>query len=922
MSVGALPFYGVCQNEDSLANTKDTLPINYFKPTVYPVLFGKQSESRLVQSVGFLRGRETEKSPVSLVTNALQGRMAGLHSLQKTGIPRYDNPDISLRGRSPLIVVDGIPRYALVDEGNDPLFDVLSLNPEQIESVSLLKDGLSTAMFGNRGMDGVLMVTTKKKSDEPYNYILLKAQTGVQSPLGLRKTASAGDYVKLYNEALANDGRPPLFSQAQVDSFSTGTDRFLYPNVNWYDEILNKTARLDRYTINAAGSSRTLDYFVSLDYQNQDGFFKEDPANAYGTNINYKRYNIRSNLGIRIDKNLSAFLNVFATIQDYISPGGGTNTVMSGALTTPNNAYPRLNFEGSYGGNISYRNNVWAKSTGSGYFKNNLQAGSFDVGFKRNMNDVLKGLWVKALLSYSPSYEQELIRTKTFDFYQFPVTGDTANFRRFGLKSEQLNDADVEARMQQAYTEVSVGYDKGLGQHLLSGILLGNYESVQVNNLLNQIVKGFATRWNYSYDNRYNLEFAAAYNGNNRFAPGNQYNFFPSGGISWNVHKESFFGSEGVIDFLKLRVTYGKVGNANPGYYEFMQNYMASTGYFFGPTGSSAAGVRQADLANPNRVTEKALKFNAGVDLKMLDNRAWITADFYNNHQYDLLQIRGHNSGILGQEYPLENIGVNKYYGVEVSAGWTEQVKSFRYFIDANLAVQQSRNIDIDEVTQPYEWMRLTGRPVSQLRGYVAEGLFSASNLNEATIEGYRPMAGDIKYRDLNGDGVINTLDRTVIGNDKPLLFYGANLGLMFKGFDLSVLLQGVKNRDILTTGDYVWEFQDNGRGQLFEPNLDRYTPSSTDASYPRLSIGTNRNNHIASSFWVKNGNYFRLKNFEVGYAFDSRFLSKISVRQVRLFVNGQNLFTVSSFKESDPEVYAGQYPIAKTINGGISIKL
>lgn len=909
------------QLADSVKYEGDSIAA-YFRPSSYNILYGKQHAGRLVQSISYLNGKELEKSPVSLMSNAFQGRMAGLNMGQASGAPRYDNPVLSLRGRDPLIVIDGVPRYGL-SVANAPLYDVLNINPEQVESITLLKDGLSTAMLGNRGMDGVLMVTTRKRSDEKYNYISAKAQAGFQSPVKLRKMLSASDYATLYNEALANDGYAPLYTQQQIDNYKNGSDKYLYPDVDWYNQLLNKNAMMNRYTVNATGSSRFLNYFVSLDYLKQEGILKEDKIkNQYGTNIDYKRYILRSNIELHIDNHLSAFLNVFGTIHDYVQPGLGYGTVFTSVLNTPNNAYPVLNFNGSYGGNTSYRENIWAQSTGTGYLKNNMQSGSFDVGLKRNMDDVLKGFWVKASLSYNPTYEQQILRTKDFEVFQFPVTGDSTTFRRFGTETQQVNTPDVVARMQQAYSEVSMGYDRLFGKSALNGIVLGNYESLQVDRNLNQVIKGVATRWNYSFDERYNFELAAAYNGNNRFAPGKQYNFYPAAGLSWNIHKESFFNNQFLNQF-KLRATYGKVGNANPGYYQYLQNYVSATGYFFGTSATSVGGVRQGDLANPNRVVEKANKLNLGLDLAFSNNRGWFTADYYNNRQYDLLQTRGYNTAILGQVYPLENIGINKYYGLEFAAGWADKIQSFNYFIEGNFSTRQSKNIDIDEEELPFGWMRLTGLPVNQIRGYEATGFFNPSNLNDATIEGYKPVAGDLKYRDLNSDGIININDRTIIGNKKPLLFYGLNLGFKVKGFDVSALLQGVKNRDIVTTGNYEWEFQNNGKGQLNEYHLNRYTAATANtATYPRLTIGTNRNNHQLSSFWVRNGDYLRFKNFEVGYSFGNNFLTKIKIREVRLFVNGQNIFTISKFDEADPEVFGAQYPLMKTINGGISVKL
>lgn len=920
-------LFALCQvSTGQEAEKDDSTGMNYFKPKTINTLFGgKLPQSRMVQSAGYLDGKELEKAPVSLLTNALQGRMAGLYINQLSGVPKYDNPDLSLRGREPLIVVDGVPRTGLLS-GNQHILDVLNINPEQVESVTLLKDALSTAILGGKGMDGVLMITTRKNSDlgANSNTLSFKAQVGVQSPIGLRKFASAADYAMLYNEALANDGYEPIYSQEQINAYKSQSDPFLYPDIDWNKEIFKNNSLISRYTVNAAGSSRLLNYFVSLDYQNQEGLFRESEQNKYPTNISYKRYMIRSNIGIRIDDHLSAFLNVLGTIHDYIQPGAGYESIITGLKNMPNNAYPRLNFDGSLGGNTTYRGNLWGQSTATGYLKNNLQSGYFDVGLKRNMDDVLKGLWVKALLSYNPIYEQRIERTKDFQVFYFPVTGDTSNYRRFGTLSNQTNTSAIPERVQQAYTELSAGYDRDYGKTAVSGILLVNQESIQLNRNLNNFTKGIATRWNISFREKYNIEAAAAYNGNNYFAPGKQYDFFPAIGASWNLHKEAFFGS-GFFNQFKARVTYGKVGNANPGYYEFRQTYASGPGYFFGSgAGTSVSGARQGNLANPGRVAEKANKLNAGLDMVFSKNRAWLTIDYFNNAQYDLLQRRWNSTSVIGQTYPLENTGQNRYYGWETSFGWTDRLtKAFSYHIQGNISSTQSKVVEIGEPAMPFDWMQETGHPVNQVRGYVFEEFFNSSNLNAATIEGYQPIAGDLRYKDLNNDGVINFQDQAVIGNEKPLIFYGFNIGLQFKGFDISLLLQGVKNRDIVTTGNYEWEFLNNGRGQAYAHHLNRYTQSNAAmATYPRLSVGGNRNNQVLSSFWVRNGDYMRFKNFEIGYTLDVSFLNKMKVRSIRLFATGQNLFTLSAFNEADPELYSVQYPLQRVINGGILINL
>lgn len=892
-------------------------------PPMVPVLYGEQLRERLVQSVSYLKGRKLESAPVGLLSNTFAGRLSGLYAEETSGAPRFSNPDLRLRGRNPLIVVDGVPRYNLVDADNGlTLYDVLSINPEQVASMTLLKDALSAAMFGNRGMDGVLMITTRNRGDEKTPTFSITAQTGIQEPIGMRKALSSFNFATLFNEALVNTGRAPLYTQAQLEAYQNGSDPYLYPNVDWQKTLLKGNAPLSRYTISSGGNYNNVKYFLSLDYLSQGGLLRENEANVQSTNVDYKRYVIRSNVELNIDKSLTASLRVYGNIQDFIQPGVGYASVFSSLLTTPNNATPVYNFEGSFSGTNLYPRNPYAQSVATGYLKNNLQAASVDIGLKRNMDDLVKGSWLKALLSYSPSYEQEIRRVKDYNAFNYPVTGDTGRYNRVNTIADQTNTQSVLERFQQTYIELSAGIDRSWRKNAVTGLVVASYDNQQANNLLNQVYQGISARISYSYNNRFNAEIAGAYNGNNQFEKGKQYDIYPAAGLSWNVHHEQFLKAVTFINELKIRASYGKVGNANPGYYGYRQSYRGGTAYVFGNGATSNPSVFQGTTAY-SRVPEKSNKLNLGVDLGFSKQHGWLSVDYYDNRQYDLLQIRGNSTALSGQVYPLENLGENKYYGFELNTGWSNTIGKLNYSVSGNLSTVHSRIINIGEPEQAYPWMARTGKPVNQIRGYQFEGLFSPSNLNEATLEGYIPVAGDAKYKDLNGDNIINAYDQTIIGNNKPLFFYGFNMGLMYKGFDMGVLLQGVGNRDVLVNESYTQPFRNGSNGQLFESALNRYTPqTAASATLPRLTIGTNINNYVVSGLYVHNGSYLRLKNLELGYSFGYKMLAAAKIKSIRIFINGQNVLTASGYQEADPEVYTNTYPLQRVINGGLTLKL
>jgi TonB-linked SusC/RagA family outer membrane protein len=888
---------------------------NYQVPNAteaFPILYGVQPKDNLVQSVSYLNGRQLEKVPTALIRNAWAGQLAGLSAIQSSGEPRYDGATLNVRGGSPLILIDGIPRT------------FSSINPEQIESVTVLKDALSTAMLGMRGMNGAILITTRHKAEKPGIGVTFTAQSGVQTPIKLRKVLGAYEYARLYNEALANDGKAPAYSPADLEAYQHGSDPYGHPDVDWYKTLLKDKSGFNRYTLSTSGNYNNVNFFVSLDYLNQQGLLKEDAANSYSTNTAYQRYLVRSNLDIKLNNRLSAYLNILGNIQDSNEPGYTTNSIFNSILNTPNNSHPVYNPNGSYAGNQNFQYNPYGLSVGTGYLKNNQRDSFVDLGLKRNLDDLVPGLWTKVSISYNTMLEQIIDRSKLFEVFQFsqdPISGDTT-YNRIRERTDQVNLSNVNSRQQQTYAEVALGYDRSWGKHGLNGLILGNRDNYQYGANLNEIYQNLSSRFSYSFDNRYLLEFAGAYSGNNRYTPGNQFGFFPSAGVGWNVHKESFLKDKSnFISQLKIRASYGKVGNANPGYYLYQRNYVSATGYMFGTTMAANSGRAEGPLPNIDRTWEKSNKFNAGFDLGFARQRGWLFFDYYNNQNYDLLQVRGSNTEILGTDFPEENIGENKYSGVEVNAGWANKIGLVDYYVSGNFATRDSRVLFMDEVNYPYAWMQRTGGRVGQARGYVADGFFNASNLNAPTIEGYQPVPGDIRYQDLNNDGLINQFDQTAIGNQKPFLIYGTTLGLRVKGFDLSLLVQGMANRNIFLTGSDEWEFQNNGRGQAYAHHLNRWTPeTASTATYPRLSVGTNDNNHIGSSFWIQSGDFLRLKNAELGYNFSPGLLSRAKVQSVRLFLNGLNLYTISEFKKGDPETYQGVYPLQRVFNGGITV--
>lgn len=891
-------------------------------------------------STDVVYNKDLIKSPVTNVLNALTGRLSGIYTEQFSGQPTQDGVSLSLHGRSPLVLIDGVAR------------NLTTLDLEEIESVTVLKDAVSTAMLGMRGANGAIQITTRKGTPGRQR-ISFTAQSAIQEPLGLPKMLGAYDYAVLRNEAIDNEVRvnpalgPSLarlrYSDADLQLYKDGTDPYGHPNVNWQDQLLRKSSTFNRYSFNASGGNNFTKFFVALEHFNQQGIFKEDPANKYSTNNYIKGYLARTNVEINITPKLSGGIALLGRIINGNEPAGsitGTNTaggaasIFSALLTTPNNAYPVYNRDSTYGANQDYTmpnftntsltqaSNLQALATGSGYLQSYRRDILADFFLKRTLNEILPGLWVKTRLSYSSNLIENITRIKGAIAYRLNGT----SLSPVGLKIDQINTNGIGTQGRSNYMEGSLGYGHIFNQkHGLDILLMVNRDANTSGSNLPYIVSGTSGRISYNYKQKYVLEAAYGINGSNYYAGGKtKYGFFPSVGAAWNVTNEDFAKNVSWLSHLKLYASYGKTGWDNPGYFVYIQRYPNGPSPVFGTSASGQTSLTQSTLAYPDITWEKANKANIGVEGSIIKNHLAFTIEYYNNKYYDLLIQRGRNTTLLGAAYPNENIGINRYKGMDFQLSWQQDISSFHYFIAANASIQNSEVVYADEVNQPYDYLRRTGQMVGRPFGYVADGFFqSAADIaGKPTFVGYTPQPGDIKYKDLNGDGTINQLDQTAIGADGPLITYGVNVGFSWKSLDVSALVQGVKNRNIFLTGNRFYEFQNGGLGQAYEEQLDRWTPSNTNASYPRLGIGSNTNNQAFSTFQTRSGDYLRLKNVEIGYTLPVSISRRVKLQTVRIFANGLNLLTSSKVKNIDPEVYNGSYPIQRLYNFGINIQL
>lgn len=836
---------------------------------------------------------------------------------------------ISARGQSPVAIVDGVER------------DLYSIDPEAIESVTIQKDALSNMFLGMRSSRGALIITTKNPDAKGGFHLSLTGKFGISSALKSGPNPlSAYQYAYLLNEALLNDGKSPLYTYDDFEAYRNGTSPYLHPDVNWKDAIMNNSTTSQAYNLNVTGGGRVAQYFVSLGYYSENGLFKTSDANSYNTNFKYNRYLITSKVNINVTDEFKVSMSLMGRIEEGNQPGGisgtGYSDLLSNVWQTPNNAYPVLNPNGTYGGNASYTQNLYAQTTGSGYISSNTRDVVGTINLKYDFDKLVRGLSVGATGNISSQVRNAIVRTKQAQVFQYSITqqGNEA-YDKYGDVSSQTNSYRSVSTYQYMYGKMYVDWERQFGMHGVKASLWGDTRTILNNYDLPMIPSNIGQKVEYNYDNKYFAQAAVTESYYNRYDNGRRWGTFWAVGLGWDISKEKFMEAS-KIDQLKLRATYGHTGNGidNAGYFSYLKRYNEDGGFWYsnGTSMSNGGSVSEiSPLANTLLTWEKGRKVNVGLDLTLLKNRLTLSADYYNDYYYDILQSRGKSIQLLGIAYPAENIGKTRYYGLETQLSWQDHIGKVNYYVSANWSMEQNKRLFMDEQYVPYDYLKMTGQPTGAIYGLVATGFLTAKDIADGypVMNGFNNIqAGDVKYKDMNGDGEINEFDRTVIGGDKPTCYFGIDLGFEWKGLEVTALIQGAYNRDLYNSDRTLLEgFQVIGQsyGQAYTNLLNRWTPETAEtATYPRLTAGGNMynyGNNWNSSLFVQNGNHIRLKNATVSYKLPENFCRNyLGGLRVKIFVQGQNLLTWSRTRLQDPEVTFTSYPLQRTITTGINL--
>ena len=887
--------------------------------TILPALEGRLSGLNITQYRG-ARVHQTSANSTSDIVGNVPVFGEGFYS---------DNTEFNVgsRGIAPVVVIDGIQR------------ELYSIDPEAIESVSIQKDALSSMFLGMRSSRGALVITTKEPIKQGFQ-LSFTGRFGVQSALKTPNPLSAHQYAYLLNEALQNDGKEPFYTYDDFNKFRTQSNPYTHPNVNWFDEILNKTSTTQSYNLNVTGGNKFAQYFVSVGYMGENGLFSNPTeSDAHDTNLSYSRYMISSKVNINITDDFTAKVTLLGRVEDGNQPGAKYSNLLNAIYTTPNNAYPIKNPNGTWGGNVTFDNNLMSQAINSGYIMDTARDMVGGINLKYDFNKLVKGLSARLVGNVSIQNRSYTERSKRAPVHSYGFDKEGKEiYTQYGSSNSQINRFYSVTSYQQMYGQFAVDYNRRFGVHGVKATLMGDTRHTLANYDLPQLPSNIIADVAYDYAEKYFVQAALSESYYNRYAPGKRWGTFYAFGLGWDISKDDFMENADWLNQLKLRGVFGKTGNGidNSGYYMYRQTFshIGTAGYPLGTEMSAMGNVTMENtpLANPFLTWEKAYKLNVGVDLAMFNNRLKFTADYYNDKYFDLLQNRGKSIELIGQYYPMENIGKVRRFGGDLSITYQDRVNDFSYYVSANWSCEQSKLLYMDEQEVPEEYLRQTGRPAGAIYGLVADGFFTTREEIEKSpvIEGFENIQpGDIKYKDLNNDKVINEFDRTVIGGDKPYSYFGIDLGFKWRGLDFSMFWQGAYNRDLYLQDWTLLEgFQANGRyyGQAYENMLGRWTPETAEsATFPRLTAGGNeynRGNGWNSSFWLRSGNFIRLKDISLGYNLPDSFCNNyLGGLRLKIFVNGQNLFTKSACDLVDPEVGFTSYPLQRCISTGINIR-
>lgn len=922
---------------------------------VVVVGYGAQKKESVVGAISQVSSKELLASPAANVSQAIAGKIPGVITTQTSGAPGQDDTKINIRGRatfagdgSPLILVDGVERT------------FSQIAPDDIETISVLKDASATAVYGVRGANGVMLITTKRGRDQKPE-VNLTANWQIQSPTRSDTYLDSYQSVVLLEEALKNDGLPSQFSANDIEMYRksaagelSGLDAMLYPNVDWYDEVLKKSAPAQRYNVSVRGGTKRMRYYASAELYDQKGLIKELSQDMYGNSSSpsYRRYAFRANMDLFLTKDLTFSVNFGTRFEERRGSNTSESSTFSQTFYEMNHtpgwlfpvSYEVQNGESAktlYGGSSQYQSNIVAALAKGGYYRatNTINETNFVLDYK--MDWLTKGLSAKGMVSFDyDSYYKKMFKA---DFATYELN-DRDNYESMDAYNQFNSDGELAYSKENSttyklYMEAQVNYARQFGKHDVTAMVLYNQNDYRYNSELAKRYQGLVGRVTYGYDDRYLAEFNAGYNGSENFLQGKRFGFFPAVSLGWRISNEEFMaGTAQWLNNLKIRASYGEVGNdiytVNGTAQRFLYEEkwsQVSNAYYFGSSGKT--GIYESQYPNLGVTWERAHKYNVGLEFGLWNGLLNGNIDVFYEKRNDILTSYLTRPQWVGVALAAGNLGETKNSGYEIELKHNNRInEDLSYNVGLTYSHARNEIISMDEPELKTAYRKREGNPISQYFGLIAEGFVTQADLDnpDFPVSTFGTVkVGDLKYKDANGDGFIDDRDESRIGySDIPENTYALSLGVNYKGWGFSVMFQGVDHVSRYYDAEAMYAFVSGGK--VKEHHLERWNPAQSEAynlqhaNYPLLHYDNyGDHNQRTNSFFLKNGSFVRLKNIELSYTLPENWSKVAGMSNCRLYVNANNLITWDHLNNlTDPESNgSNRYPIMKTVNFGVNIK-
>lgn len=893
----------------------------------------QQTNAESTGAVSTVYAENIDKSSAFSIGNSLYGNVLGLTTMQSTGVVWEQMPSMYIRGLKTLngnngilLVVDGLER--------DNNWQALKyITPEEVESVSVLRDAAALALYGYRGVNGVVNIVTKRGKydtreinfsyDHAFNYMTRKPEL-----------ADAYTYASALNEALTNDGKQVRYSQNELNAFKNGTSPYLYPNVNWWEEVFRDRGASDIATLSFRGGSTKMRYYTMMNLQNNRGFIKNFDTNAdYSTQEKYSKANFRTNLDIDLSPKTKMQANIMGILNEFSRPGMGSDNLISKLYQLPSAAFPIRTESGLWGGNTTWGEN-WnpvALTEGRAYSKGHTRGLYADMSLRQDLSSLTKGLGASVRIGYDNLASYWENHTKGYKYGMasvaswengLPIAGEEITG---GKDTEMSGDSKLDWQYRAFNFQMNVDWQRQFGVHSLYSMLLYTYKydnAKGINNTFYRQNAGWYTH--YGFKNRYFADFTLMASASNLLAPDHRWNVSPTVGLAWLISNEKFMQSQNVVDFLKLRASFGMLNTDNiPGNGYWNETVGGGNGYPINNNFGGDGGWHEGRLASVNGTTEKAYKYNAGVDATLFKGLTLTVDGFYERRSDIWVSSDGQNSAVLGASGSYVNAGIVDSWGTEIGANYYKKMGNVELNLGGTFTYNRSKIIEMLEEPAAYDYTRSTGNPVGQIFGLQAIGYFvDQADIDNSLPQQFGPVkAGDIKYKDMNGDKVINSDDRVAMGYNStcPEIYYSFSFGLEWKGLGFSAQFQGVGNYTAILSGTYYHPLVDNTTISNYVYR-NRWTPETPNARFPRLTTETVDNNLQTSSLWLADRSFLKLRNCEVYYKLPSSWLNRFWVKNAKVYVRGVDLLCFDSIDQLDPEAMNSSYPATRSIHVGLSV--